>query len=109
MFNSSSEGVPSSAILSLVRAPCESELTLMLRQTLPLCCTLVVNLKNGAVLKIKTTATHAVEVLGGRTALPQGDTQIFDSDGHPLKDDELLRLTKAEQFFWRPSKLTDPS
>ena len=81
----------------------------MLQRTLPLCCTLVVNLKGGDVLEIRTTATQALAAISIRNLLPKADTQIFDSDGHPLKHDALLRLSNAEQSFWRPSKLTDQS
>ena len=92
-----------------VSSACESELTLMLRQTLPLCCTLVVNLKGDAVLQIKTTATDALVALSSGNFATHADPQIFDTDGRLLRQDELAQLASSEQAFWLPSKLTDPN
>lgn len=55
-------------------------------------CTIVVRLNHKSNLHIKTTARHALDVLGGHTLFSPKDTTVFDLNGKKLPLRELKRL-----------------
>jgi hypothetical protein len=59
-------------------------------------CTVVVRLNHNCDLHIRTTASHALDVLSGRTVFPAKDTTVFDLNGKKLSVRELKRLDEGE-------------
>lgn len=59
-------------------------------------CTVVVRLNRNCDLHIRTTASHALEVIGGKTIFVADDVTVFDLNGKALTV-EKLKLLKASE------------
>ncbi len=60
-------------------------------------CTIIIPLNKRSVLEIRTSATHALEILSGETVLPSKQAKVIDGDGNPLKKKDLLRLRDSDE------------
>lgn len=60
-------------------------------------CTVVVRLNRNCDLHIRTTATHALEVIGGTTIFVADDVTVFDLNGKALTVEKLKLLKESEQ------------
>lgn len=60
-------------------------------------CTVVVRLNRNSDLHIRTTATHALEVVSGRTLFAANDVTVFGFDGNALPMGTLILLKEDEQ------------
>lgn len=60
-------------------------------------CTVIIPLNKHSVLELRTSATHALEILSGETVLPSEQTKVIDGDGNPLTKQDLLRLRDNDQ------------
>lgn len=69
----------------------------MRRSKQPLSCTVVVALNKSSVLEITTTASHALEIIRGKTIIPSQHAHVTDLDGRPLYEQDLVRLKKSER------------
>ncbi len=60
-------------------------------------CTVVVRLNRNSDLHIRTTASHAVEVLSGNTIFAAEDVTVFDLNGRALTLEKLKLLKDGER------------
>ena len=71
----------------------------MRQWTTPSCCTVV--------LEIRTTATHALRIIQGRTFFSPADIHVIDLDGRRLTEADLVGLETTERQLSSLNKLSE--
>ena len=69
----------------------------MQRQSLRITCIARIRTRSGKTLHLSTSATHALDILGGRSLFDRSATVFYDFSGHSLNVAQLEKMADEER------------